>query len=86
MEHEQYSIEQLAALGITELLEEFGKRVRDGTASADAFITLDEIEGYWLQLRRNTERIYSDMLGEIIAAIDEKELIRKKKDGGLSGE
>ena len=86
MGNEQNSIEKTAAIGIAELLEEFGKRVRAGTSSADAFITLDEIEGYWLQLRRNTERIYSDMLGEIIATIDEKELIRKKKDGGLSGE
>ena len=79
MGNEQYSIEQMAALSITELLNEFGKRVRAGTSSADAFITLDEIEEYWSQLRRNTERIYSDMLGEIIATIDEKEIIRKKK-------
>ena len=86
MGNEQYSREQLAVLSITELLEEFGKRIRVGTSSADTFLTLDEIEGYWLQLCHDTDRIYSDMLGEIISTIDEKELIRKKKDGGLSGE
>ena len=68
------------------MLDEFGRRIKEGTSSADAFMTMDEIEGYWLQLRRNTEQIYSDMLGEIVASIDEKGLIRKKKGSGLNVE
>jgi len=86
VENKQNSAEQKATASVTTLLKEFAVRIREGTSCAEAFMTLDEIEGQWIELRHNTERIYSDMMEEIIASIDEKGLIRKKKECGQNVE
>ena len=37
------------------------------------------LKGLWTELRGETSQLYSDMLSELLAGIDESEIIRKKK-------
>jgi len=66
-------------LEIERLITEFKEKFEAGTSDADNFITMNEIERLWGELRGNTNNIYSDMLQELIGSVDESELIRKKK-------
>jgi hypothetical protein len=34
----------------------------------------------WAELQSNTNNIYSDMLRDMMSSLDERELIRKKKE------
>jgi hypothetical protein len=65
---------------IERLLEDFKERFKQGTADAENFMTMHEIERMWSELRGNTDYIYSDMLSEMLSSVNEKELIRKKKE------
>lgn len=84
MKKSVYEIEQEATENVTALISEFGKQIEEGTANADRFMTLDDIEQRWSQLRRDTEQVYTDMVSEIIAGVDERELISKKKESGAN--
>jgi hypothetical protein len=61
------------------IVEEFRQRIISGTSDPDNFLTISEIERLWSELRGNTSLLYSDMLSEILASIDDSEIIRKKK-------
>jgi hypothetical protein len=61
------------------IVEEFRQRIITGTSDPDNFLTISEIERLWSELRGNTSLIYSDMLTDLLASIDESEIIRKKK-------
>jgi len=65
---------------IERLLNDFEGKFKAGTADADNFITIHEIERLWGELRNNTQNIYSDMLQELMSNVDERDLIRKKKE------
>jgi len=71
---------------VSKLISNFGQRIEEGTANADSFLTLDSIEQEWAKLRRDTDRIYTDMVSELIRNINEQELISKKKESGVSKE
>ena len=86
MKKTAYEIEQEATENVSALISEFGKQIEEGTANADRFMTLDDIEQRWSQLRRDTEQVYTDMVSEIIAGVDERELISKKKESGANKE
>jgi len=64
---------------IERLLKEFKEKFETGTSDADNFITMNEIERLWSELQNNTKVIYSDILQDLLNAVDESELIRKKK-------
>jgi len=61
------------------LVEEFRSKIREGTSDANNFLTITDIEHLWSELRGSTSSIYSDMLTDLLAEIDETELIHKKK-------
>lgn len=61
------------------LIEDFQERLRAGTATAEAFLSISDIELLWSELRFNTSEIYSDMLQDMLSSADESDLIRKKK-------
>jgi hypothetical protein len=61
------------------IVEEFRQRVKAGTSDPENFLTISEIERMWSELRGETSLLYSDMLSEILANIDESKIIRKKK-------
>jgi hypothetical protein len=61
------------------IVDEFRKRIVDGTSDSEHFLTISEIEHLWTELRGNTSLLYSDMLSDLLSNVDESELIRKKK-------
>jgi hypothetical protein len=66
-------------LEIERLIEEFKERFEEGTSNADNFMTMNEIERLWGELRGNTDNVYSDMVQDLMRSVDEGDLIRKKK-------
>lgn len=64
---------------IRRLIVDFERNFKERTSNADTFASLYEIEEMWGELRANTDKIYSDMLQDLMGKIDETELIRKKK-------
>jgi hypothetical protein len=61
------------------IVDEFRERIAKGTSDPDNFLTISDIERLWSELRGDTSLLYSDMLSELLADVDETELIRKKK-------
>ena len=69
---------QLAEIG--RLLNEFRERFQAGTTDAENFISISQIESMWLELQSNTQNIYSDIVRDLMSRVDERELVRKKKE------
>jgi len=65
---------------IERLIKEFKEKFAVGTASADDFMTISELELMWGDLQNRTNIIYSDMIRKLMSDVDECDLIRKKKD------
>jgi len=65
---------------IDRLVKGFDERFKAGTSDSENFITMNEIERMWGELRNETDNIYSDMLQELLSSVDESDLIRKKKE------
>lgn len=65
---------------LARIVKEFEEKIQNGTENPDRFLTLSEIEELWSKLIGNTNIIYSDMLQTLLQNIDEKELIREKKE------
>ena len=61
------------------LVRNFKKKFAVGTASADDFLTISELELMWGELQDRTNNIYSDMIRKLMSEVDEGDLIRKKK-------
>jgi len=64
---------------IERLVRDFKERFTTGTASADKFMTISQLELIWSELQNRTNNIYSDMIRKLMSEVDEKDLIRKKK-------
>jgi hypothetical protein len=64
---------------IERLIREFKEKFAAGTANADDFITISELELMWGELQNRTNNIYSDMIRKLMSEVDESDLIRKKK-------
>lgn len=71
---------------LTRLIKEFEEKIQNGTEDPNRFLTLSEIEELWGKLIGNTNILYSDMLQTLIQNINEKELIRGKKENSKPGE
>ena len=71
---------------IERAVKEFEEKIKAGTRDAEKFITIHEIEKLWGELRNNTDKIYGEMLCELMSNVEEGELIRKKKWNTRSGE
>ena len=65
---------------LTRLVKEFEEKIKNGTEDPNRFLTLSEIETLWGKLIGDTNILYSDMLQNLIQDINEKELIRSKKE------
>jgi hypothetical protein len=65
---------------IERLISEFKEKFAAGTANADDFITISQLELLWSELQHSTNNIYSDMVRRMMSEVDESDLIRKKKD------
>lgn len=65
---------------LTRIVNEFEEKIKNGTRDANDFLTITEIEELWSKLIGDTNVLYSDMLQTLIQNIDEKELVKSKKD------
>jgi hypothetical protein len=65
---------------IERLIREFKEKFEAGTSDAENFMTMFEIEQIWSELQNSTNTVYSDMVQELMNAVDERDLIRKKKE------
>ena len=63
---------------IQRLIDKFQSEFKEGTSGPDHFMTMSDIERLWGELRNSTEKIYSDMVMDLMANVDEQKLISKK--------
>ena len=73
------SAPDLAVTQIAKLVDEFKGRFQERTQNSDNFLTMSELEKLWGDLESGTKGVYSDMIREMLANVNEKELVRKKK-------
>jgi hypothetical protein len=64
---------------LSRLVDDFKGKFNEGTKHSESFLTMSEIERMWGELRHHTCEIYSDMIMDAMSAIDEGDLIHKKK-------
>jgi len=79
MENNNASNDEVTILEITRLIKEFQAVFREKTSQTEQFLTINELESLWSELRNNTEVLYSDMIRDLISTVDEREMVRKKK-------
>jgi len=71
---------------IEQMIREFKEKLRHGTSDSENFITIHEIERLWGELLSNTQNIYLDMVRDVLSTVNERDLIRKKKENTSSKE
>ncbi len=64
---------------VERLIDEFKSKFEARTKDPDNFLTMSELEQLWGDLEQNTKVVYSDMVRSMLAKVNEKELVRKKK-------
>ena len=79
MERHKENLDEATILEITRLIKEFQGRFKERTSQTERFLTINELENLWSELRNNTEVLYSDMIRQLMSTIDEREMVRKKK-------
>ena len=62
------------------MIKEFQEVFKNKTSQAERFLTINELEILWSELRNNTEVLYSDMIRQLMSTIDERDMVRKKKE------
>lgn len=75
--------DELIQIKLTELeriIKEFKEKFESGTSKPDNFITLNEIEKLWGDLNSQTGNLYSDMVQQLMGMVDERDIVRKKKE------
>jgi hypothetical protein len=65
---------------IERLIQNFKEKFKAGTSDSDNFMSITEIELLWAELQGRTNNIYSDMIRKLMSEVDERDLIRKKKE------
>lgn len=68
------------------LIEKFQSDFKNGTSDPENFMTMSDIENLWSNLRNSTDKIYSDMVMELMSEVDEKKLISKKNKNSKNAE
>ena len=64
---------------VNRLIKQFQDDFIQKTTDTDKFLTINELENMWTELRNNTEILYSDMIRNLIGEINERDMVRKKK-------
>ena len=65
---------------LSRIVKEFEEKIQNGTEDPNRFLTLTEIEELWGRLIGDTNVLYSDMVHSLIQNIDERGLVRQKKE------
>ena len=80
MDESNQDVVNMEIAEIERLIREFKGKFASGTANAEDFMTISELELMWGELQNRTNNIYSDMIRKLMSEVDESDLIRKKKD------
>lgn len=64
---------------LTMMVNNFCDTIAKGTNGVGRFININDIDTTWSELQLKTSELYADMVGELVSAIPEKEIIAKKK-------
>ena len=86
MEQKWEGAEEGTILEISRLIKEFREKFTDRTSQTERFMTINELEILWSELRNSTEVLYSDMIRQLMSSIDERDMVRKKKENTGSEE
>lgn len=60
-------------------IEKFKNALDAGTKEPENFITISEIERLWSDMNKSTSKAYSDMVSAYLSTLDEKAVIKAKK-------
>jgi len=77
------TIEEIELAAIEEIAKQvsvFGEKLDTGTEDEDNFITMNDIESNWQGLRNATDNVYAGMVSRMITAVNERGIVRKKKE------
>lgn len=61
-------------------IDEFKAALDAGTSDPSSFMTLAEIEKRWKELNSSTSKTYSDLVAAYLSTMDERPVIRSKKE------
>ena len=70
-------------LELVRIIKEFKSEFKAKTSDTEKFITINELENRWADLKNSTDVLYSDMVRQLISEVDEREMVRKKKQNTL---
>ena len=70
-------------LELLRIIKEFKSEFKAKTSDTEKFITINELENRWTDLKNTTDVLYSDMVRQLINEVDEREMVRKKKHNTL---
>ena len=70
-------------LELIRIVKEFRSEFKAKTSDTGKFITINELENRWTDLKNSTDVLYSDMVRQLISEVDEREMVRKKKQNTL---
>jgi hypothetical protein len=79
MSHEDNFTLNPTAHEVNRLIKQFQEEFTQKTSDTDKFLTINELESMWKELRNSTEILYSDMIRSLISEINERDMVRKKK-------
>ena len=65
---------------IEKRIDEFKETLDSRTVDPDNFITIAEIEKEWASLRNSTNKTYSDLISAFLSELDERAVIKSKKE------
>ena len=80
MEEANWNDTDIRISEIERLIQDFKEKFKAGTSDVDNFMSITEVELLWGELQDKTNCIYSDMLRKLMSEVDERDLIRKKKE------
>ena len=80
MTHEDNLATGSTVYEVNRLIKQFQDDFIQKTSDTDKFLTINELENMWTELRANTEILYSDMIRNLIGEINERDMVRKKKE------
>lgn len=74
------STDQEIADKVADLIREFKAKFDERTSDPDHFMTMGELESMWGKLQGDTNILYSKLMQDLLRNVDERALVRKKKE------
>ena len=69
-----------AVQDIRDAINHFLDKLEAKTKDTDDFLTMDQLENMFSELDSKTRKIYLDMIADSLSSINEKDIIRSKKE------